>query len=87
MRMNLIFYHRPYCHLCEEMDRALRALAAELDLVITPIDIESDPKLEERYGIRIPVLVCDDSELCHYHIDEAAIRQFVATKRATRSTR
>ncbi|HUW97419.1 MAG TPA: glutaredoxin family protein [Acidiferrobacter sp.] len=81
--MNLIFYHRPDCHLCKEMDRALRPLAVELNLVITQIDVESDPELEERYGIQVPVLIHDGSELCHYHLDEAAIRQFVATKRGT----
>ena len=85
--MDLILYHRPDCHLCEEMSSALRPLATELDLMITVVDIESDPGLEERYGAWIPVLVYEGSELCHYHIDEAAIRRFVAAKKATHSTR
>ncbi len=85
--MNLTLYHRPYCHLCEEMSVALAPIASELDLTVTEIDIETDAELEARYGLLIPVLVCDGSELCHYRLDEPAVRQFVAAKRATRSAR
>lgn len=85
--MNLTLYHRPYCHLCEEMGAALAPIATELGLTVTRVDIETDAELEARYGLLIPVLVCDGSELCHYRLDEPAVRRFVAAKRATRSTR
>ena len=82
--MNLTLYHRPYCHLCEEMSAALAPIASELGLTVTRVDIETDAKLEARYGHLIPVLVCDASELCHYRLDESAVRRFVAAKRAMR---
>lgn len=83
--MNLTIYHRPYCHLCEEMSAALAPIASELSLSVTLVDIETDPLLEARYGLLVPVLVSQGSELCHYHLDEFAVRRFVAAKRATRS--
>ena len=69
--MRLKLYRRAYCHLCEEMARSLRALGIEFD----QIDLGSDPELEARYGDLIPVLTdVTGEEICHYRLDEAALR-------------
>ncbi len=80
--MEIVLYHRPYCHLCEEMAQALAPVATELGLAVRMVDIDSDPALEERYGLAVPVLVHEDAEVCRYHFDEAAVRGAVAAKRA-----
>ncbi len=82
--MEIVLYHRPYCHLCDVLYQALEPLAVELALTVTRIDVDSDPRLEERYGSLVPVLVADGREICRYHLDEAALRR--AVKRAKRST-
>ncbi|WP_297361865.1 glutaredoxin family protein [Acidiferrobacter sp.] len=82
--MDIVFYHRPDCHLCEDMARALAPLAAELGLTIRAVDIESDPDLEARYGLKVPVLAHDGTEICCYRLDEGAVRQAVAAKKARR---
>lgn len=82
--MEILLYHRPYCHLCEQMAQGLGPLAAELGVAVRAVDIESDPALEERYGLLIPILVHEDAEICRYHLDEAAVREAVAAKRARR---
>ncbi len=81
--MDILFYHRPDCHLCEDMARALAPLAAELGVTVRAVDIESDPDLEARYGLKVPVLVHGDTEICCYRLDEGAVRRAVDAKKAT----
>ena len=79
--MRLTLYARSYCHLCEEMVEALRPLAGELNFTVEPVDVDSDPALEARYGERVPVLVdSHGEEICHYVLDLGALRQRVAVK-------
>ena len=51
--MGLILYQRDDCHLC---DLALDALAAARVPEFESIFIDGDHALEERYGLRVPVL-------------------------------
>ena len=40
------------------------------------VDVDADPALEERYGELVPVLTeADGTEVCHYHLDEDALRK------------
>ena len=48
----LILYGRKHCHLCELAQELLQAANLSVQL----IDIDSDPELGARYGLRIPVL-------------------------------
>ena len=52
----LTLFGREHCHLCELAQEVLQAsnLSAQL------IDIDSDPELGARFGLRIPVLVYPD---------------------------
>jgi thiol-disulfide isomerase/thioredoxin len=71
----LTLYSRPGCHLCDEMkavvQRAARAAAAPS--TIEEIDISTDPALEERYGLEIPVLLVDGRKAAKYRITEEAL--------------
>lgn len=75
-------YSRSYCHLCEDMLAALRNVMAREGLAYTvdvvDIDASPDTSLLARYDELVPVLVGDDPagpELCHYFLDEAALRR------------
>jgi hypothetical protein len=75
-------YSRSYCHLCEDMLTALRNFMARegLPFSVDVIDIDAspDPALLERFDELVPVLFGDDPggpELCHYFLNEAALRQ------------
>lgn len=48
----LLLYTREGCHLCEHAETLLQALGVDWQ----PVDIESDPELEEQYGLSIPVV-------------------------------
>ncbi|MDA0224889.1 MAG: glutaredoxin family protein [Proteobacteria bacterium] len=79
--MRLLLYGRGWCHLCEDMVVALRALQDELGFGFEILDVDDDPVLEARFGERVPVLVAaDGGEICHYHLDEAALRERLAVK-------
>lgn len=82
MRFTLRFtlYSRSYCHLCDDMLAALQALAPpgqafEVDV----IDVDVDPALVARFDELVPVLFgrLDEPELCHYFLDEAAVRAYL----------
>jgi hypothetical protein len=56
-------YERAGCHLCEETHRALRRIGLDRPLDVRRVDITTDPALERRYVVRIPVLAAGEDEL------------------------
>lgn len=77
----LILYSRSYCHLCHDMLAALEAWRDEVGAVfeIQVLDVDADPLLVERYDELVPVLLgaAHGRELCHYHLDLAAVRAYL----------
>ncbi|HBI71100.1 MAG TPA: thioredoxin family protein [Massilia sp.] len=78
--MRFTLYSRSWCHLCEDMLAALRTLeqpGQAFDVEV--IDVDADPALEARFNELVPVLYGDlaEPELCHYFLDEAAVRAYV----------
>ena len=71
-------YSRGYCHLCDDMIEALRALQAGQRFELDIVDVDTDPRLEARYGELVPVLVHGERELCHYHLDAPAVTAYLA---------
>lgn len=49
-------YHTLGCHLCEEAEVIVQAVASMLQLTFARLDIADEDSLIELYGIRIPVL-------------------------------
>ena len=73
-RPALTLYYRDGCHLCETMLQALRGLQALLDFDLQLVDVDGDPALARRYDEWVPVLCRGEREICHYHLDEQALR-------------
>ncbi|HEX6267472.1 MAG TPA: glutaredoxin family protein [Burkholderiales bacterium] len=68
--MKARLYGRAYCHLCEEMAQALRALGVDFE----EIDVDSDARLDELYGADVPVLQrADGTEICRHRLSPEAI--------------
>lgn len=67
---------REWCHLCHDLVDRLLPLAAELGWAVRVLDVDADPVLEARWDELVPVVLAGDTELCHYHLDEAAIRAY-----------
>ena len=72
MPIALTIYSRPGCHLCDEMkalvERVARTHARPPTIEI--IDISTDPDLEARYGLEIPVLMVQGRKVAKYRIGE-----------------
>lgn len=70
-------YSREGCHLCLEAERILRRLVTPPD-VLSVVDIDKDPALQDRYTVRVPVVAVDGAEIAQYQVDEAAVRNALA---------
>ena len=71
---SLSLYYRGNCHLCEGMLQALRSLQPQLGFDLMLVDVDRDPELAQRYDEWVPVLCCGEQEICHYQLDEQALR-------------
>ncbi|WP_291992747.1 glutaredoxin family protein [Candidatus Accumulibacter sp. ACC003] len=74
----LTLVSRRYCHLCQDMELALAALAADLGVAVEVLDVDADAALEARYDELVPVLLHDGRELCHYFLDVAKVRDYLS---------
>lgn len=78
MAIELTLMSRGYCHLCHDMEAALAPLAAEYGATVTVLDVDADPALEAKYDELVPVLLHGEVELCHYFLDDAKVREYLA---------
>jgi len=59
----------------------LQELAAELNIRVDWVDIDSDPALAAQFGALIPVLMADNKEICHYTLDMASLNAYLDRRR------
>lgn len=76
----LSLYYRENCHLCEVMLRALQGLQPRLGFELKLVDVDRDPELARRYDEWVPVLCCGEREICHYQLDEPALRAALSSQ-------
>ena len=50
------------CHLCDMVEEEIRSAAGQ-EVDLTVVDIDSDPALQERYWVRIPVVTVNGEEI------------------------
>ena len=66
--MTVTIYTRVGCHLCEEAERVVRSEQATAGFDLELVDIDRDPELARRYGVRVPVVALDGEELFEYEV-------------------
>lgn len=82
--IHFTLYSRSYCHLCDDMLVALQAMQIDQPLSISVVDVDAaEAALLAEYDELVPVLVAargdqPGQQLCHYFLDEVAVRKFVA---------
>jgi hypothetical protein len=65
---------REGCGLCEDMLHALADLERDQGLPpVTVVDVDSDPELTRRFGLKVPVLLLDGSVICHYTLNSQEV--------------
>jgi hypothetical protein len=64
-----LVYTRSECGLCEEFIAGLAALGIAFDV----LDVDEDPLARRRFGLKVPVLTCDGSVVCHGRLEPGAV--------------
>ena len=75
----VLLYGKPGCHLCDEAREVVVRVCAELGETFEERNILDDPELQRRYGEQIPVTVVDGRQHDVWRVDEARLRQVLAT--------
>lgn len=75
--LTLTLYSRTWCHLCDDMLAGLQILRARQPFELDIVDVDSQAALEQRFGELVPVLMHGERELCHYHLDAAAVTDYL----------
>ena len=68
-------FGRDACHLCDALRDELLEFQQTHDLCldIEWVDIDSDPALARRYGLKVPVVTIGSTQVCHYFLDTDAM--------------
>ena len=82
MTRTVTLYTRAGCHLCEKAERVLRAEQAAAGFALELVDIDRDPELARRYGVRVPVVAVDGEELFEYEVPADLLRARLSRARA-----
>ena len=77
-RAELVVISRQDCELCEQMLVELEQLRRQMPLPPLRItDVDSDPQLQRRHGLHVPVLLLDGSVICRHRLDAAELRRLL----------
>jgi len=79
MTPELTIYGRSHCHLCQNMLDDLDGIHSEVAFSLKYIEINGDSELENRFGLKVPVLMAEEQEICHYVLDIQALKEFLAS--------
>ena len=74
----LVVLSREGCGLCHEMLTALAEFERSGTIpAVKIVDVDSDPELARRYGLKVPVLLLDGSAICHYTLNSKELLRLV----------
>ena len=78
----LTLYSRPGCHLCDEMKAVVErvARATPVPIQLEEVDISTDPALEARYALEIPVLLIEGRKVAKYRVKEEDLRRMLLAR-------
>jgi Glutaredoxin-like domain (DUF836) len=74
-RRQLTMYSRRRCGLCDEAREVILAQVQEAEFGFEEIFIDGDDDLEERYGLRVPVVLVDGAEEFETQVDPDLLRR------------
>jgi glutaredoxin len=72
--VTVTLYTRVGCHLCERAEQVVRAEQEVIPFKLGTVDVDGDPELTRRYGVRVPVLAVDGVELFEYEVPVDLLR-------------
>ena len=75
--MTLTLLFRDYCSLCHHMRQALLPYQQQYGFALNVVDVDEDENLVARYNELVPVLLHGEHEICHWHLNEAALSAYL----------
>jgi glutaredoxin len=78
-RVQLHLYTRQGCGLCERAEGFVATEARGADVHVVDVDTEED--LQTRYGVRVPVLLVDGTEVAAYELSPGDVRRAIRAAR------
>ncbi|QMT43269.1 glutaredoxin family protein [Kingella oralis] len=75
--MTLTLLFREYCSLCHHMRQALLPYQQQYGFALNVVDVDEDENLVARYNELVPVLLHGEHEICHWHLNEAALSAYL----------
>jgi len=66
------------CHLCEDAERRLAELSAELGFPLELLDVDADRRRANEYSERVPVILIDGAEHGYWQLEEDRFRRALA---------
>ena len=82
-RVQIKFYTRSGCRLCDESLQILESVADELGLVIDRVDIETSRELTHLYDWHVPVATLNGNELFRHRVDVPTVRAMIEEHRSS----
>ena len=83
-------YSRSGCHLCADAEAVLRSVLdqvrGEAPFELTVVDVDSDPALADRYGVRVPVVAVDGVERFEFEVPRADLLEALGVARPVAET-
>ena len=80
--LEVTLYTRPGCHLCEDAKSLIAPLLAEFGARLREVNIDSDPELQERYNLDVPVIFLAGRKIAKHRIDPIQFkRQLLEARR------
>lgn len=71
--LEVTLYGKAGCGLCAQAEAMLKRIARRIPLHLVLVDIESDPELQARYFLEIPVVTVGGAEIARAPISERAL--------------
>jgi len=71
-------YSRRTCGLCDKARVAIESVRARVPFEFDEVTIDGEDGLEERYGLRVPVVEVDGREAFEYEVPPGELEPLVA---------
>ncbi len=77
---HVVVYTRQGCGLCAQAERLVAREARRAS--VEHVDVDTDDRLVERFGVRVPVVTVDDVEVAELQVAPGTVRRAVRAARA-----
>ena len=72
-----LVYTRDGCALCDEFILELGLALEATGIAFGVRDVDADAVARRRFGLKVPVLTCEGSVVCHGHFDVGAVARLI----------